>query len=195
MESLSSGCLLCCEPAGSCTIETLGCSLASQTMWPPPWTYGATSRCCTHTHTQSNAHNFTVTARRQTSANLIGHVKSFILENCHIRVYDFTLQLNFNVKESYLWNPPPLYSFYDQIHHCYMFLPLCSSSVMVSLFVFQIVLFLSVFENLTFCPSALMEAFAQKVISNPDALTLRELLCIIKVYSSLNYDLQRHRPQ
>ncbi|XP_044043972.1 FAST kinase domain-containing protein 2, mitochondrial [Siniperca chuatsi] len=59
----------------------------------------------------------------------------------------------------------------------------------------QLLLFLSVFENLVFCPAALMEAFAEKVIDNPDALTLKDLLCVLKVYSSLNYDLQHQRQQ
>ncbi|KAM6958421.1 FAST kinase domain-containing protein 2, mitochondrial [Tautogolabrus adspersus] len=57
----------------------------------------------------------------------------------------------------------------------------------------QVVLFLSVFENLGFCPDALMEVFAEKVIADPDVLTLKDLLCILKVYSSLNYDLQHQR--
>lgn len=56
-------------------------------------------------------------------------------------------------------------------------------------------LFLSVFESLVFCPDSLMEAYAKKVIANPDALTLKDVLCILKVYSSLNYDLQHHRQQ
>lgn len=38
-----------------------------------------------------------------------------------------------------------------------------------------------------------MEAFAQKVIGNPDALTLKDILCVLKVYSSLNYDLKQQR--
>ncbi|XP_034407214.1 FAST kinase domain-containing protein 2, mitochondrial [Cyclopterus lumpus] len=59
----------------------------------------------------------------------------------------------------------------------------------------QVVLFLSVFESLAFCPAALMEAFGKKVIANPDALTLKDLLCVLKVYSSLNYDLQHQRQQ
>ncbi|XP_049919715.1 FAST kinase domain-containing protein 2, mitochondrial isoform X2 [Epinephelus moara] len=59
----------------------------------------------------------------------------------------------------------------------------------------QVILFLSVFENLTFCPAALMEAYAEKVITSPDALTLQDLLCVLKVYSNLNYDLQHQRQQ
>uniref|UniRef100_A0A672YV17 FAST kinase leucine-rich domain-containing protein n=1 Tax=Sphaeramia orbicularis TaxID=375764 RepID=A0A672YV17_9TELE len=57
----------------------------------------------------------------------------------------------------------------------------------------QVLLFLSVFESLVFCPTALMEVYAEKVIANPDALTLRDLLLVLKVYSSLNYDLRHHR--
>lgn len=59
----------------------------------------------------------------------------------------------------------------------------------------QLVLFLSVFENLAFYPAALMEAFAEKVIANPDALTLQDLFCVLKAYSSLNYDVQHQRQQ
>ncbi|KAG7240999.1 hypothetical protein INR49_026029 [Caranx melampygus] len=59
----------------------------------------------------------------------------------------------------------------------------------------QVLLFLSVFESLVFRPESLMEAYAKKVIANPDALTLKDVLCILKVYSSLNYDLQHHRQQ
>ncbi|XP_012712710.2 FAST kinase domain-containing protein 2, mitochondrial [Fundulus heteroclitus] len=59
----------------------------------------------------------------------------------------------------------------------------------------KLLLFLSVFERLLFCPTSLMEAYADKVISDPDALTLKDLLCVLKVYSSLNYDLQHKRQQ
>uniref|UniRef100_A0A3Q1F5R2 FAST kinase domains 2 n=1 Tax=Acanthochromis polyacanthus TaxID=80966 RepID=A0A3Q1F5R2_9TELE len=59
----------------------------------------------------------------------------------------------------------------------------------------QVLLFLSMFEDLAFCPDALMEAFAERVISNPDVLTLKDLLCVLKVYSSLNYDLRHQRQQ
>ncbi|XP_035005644.1 FAST kinase domain-containing protein 2, mitochondrial [Hippoglossus stenolepis] len=59
----------------------------------------------------------------------------------------------------------------------------------------QMLLFLSVFENLAFSPASLMEAFVEKVIARPDDLTLKDLLCVLKVYSSLNYDLQQHRQQ
>lgn len=59
----------------------------------------------------------------------------------------------------------------------------------------QVLLLLSVFEHLAFCPAALMETFAKKVIANPDALTLEDLLCVLRVYSKLNYDLQHQRQQ
>ncbi|XP_074520281.1 FAST kinase domain-containing protein 2, mitochondrial [Halichoeres trimaculatus] len=59
----------------------------------------------------------------------------------------------------------------------------------------QMILLLHMFENLGFCPDASLEVFAKQVIANPDALTLKDLLCILKVYSSLNYDLQHHRQQ
>lgn len=52
---------------------------------------------------------------------------------------------------------------------------------------------MSAFESLAFCPDAVMETFAQKVIGNPDALTLKDSLCVLKVYSSLNYDLKHQR--
>ncbi|XP_047211635.1 FAST kinase domain-containing protein 2, mitochondrial [Girardinichthys multiradiatus] len=57
----------------------------------------------------------------------------------------------------------------------------------------QLVFFLSVFEDLLFCPTSLMEAYSEKVITNSEALTLKDLLCVLKVYSSLNYDLQHQR--
>ncbi|KAI4831401.1 hypothetical protein KUCAC02_000944 [Chaenocephalus aceratus] len=59
----------------------------------------------------------------------------------------------------------------------------------------QVVLFLSVCERLAFCPAAVMEAFAGKVIENPKVLTLKDLLCVVKVYSTLNYDLQHRKQQ
>ncbi|KAM6893929.1 FAST kinase domain-containing protein 2, mitochondrial [Xenentodon cancila] len=57
----------------------------------------------------------------------------------------------------------------------------------------QLLLFLAVFEDLVFCPVALMEGYAEKVIANPEALTLEDLLCVLKVYSSLNFDLKHRR--
>lgn len=59
----------------------------------------------------------------------------------------------------------------------------------------QLILFLALLEGFSFCPSSLMEAFAKKVIADPDILKLKDLLCVLKVYSSLNYDLQNQRQQ
>ncbi|XP_054864416.1 FAST kinase domain-containing protein 2, mitochondrial isoform X2 [Amphiprion ocellaris] len=59
----------------------------------------------------------------------------------------------------------------------------------------QVLLFLSIFEELAFCPDALMEAYAEKVISNPDVLALKDLSCVLKVFSSLNYDVRHQRQQ
>uniref|UniRef100_A0A3B5MUG0 FAST kinase domains 2 n=1 Tax=Xiphophorus couchianus TaxID=32473 RepID=A0A3B5MUG0_9TELE len=54
----------------------------------------------------------------------------------------------------------------------------------------QLVFFLSAFKDRLFCPTSLMEPFTEKVIANPDALTLKDLLSVLAVYSSLNYDLR-----
>ncbi|XP_054915479.1 FAST kinase domain-containing protein 2, mitochondrial isoform X2 [Poeciliopsis prolifica] len=57
----------------------------------------------------------------------------------------------------------------------------------------QLVFFLSVFKDRHFCPASLMELYTEKVIANPEALNLKDLLSVIKVYSSLNYDLRHQR--
>ncbi|XP_061916627.1 FAST kinase domain-containing protein 2, mitochondrial [Entelurus aequoreus] len=57
----------------------------------------------------------------------------------------------------------------------------------------EVIIFLSKFESLAFCPTTLMAAFTEKVITNPDALKLIDLLCVLKVYSFFNYDLQQNR--
>ncbi|XP_057675220.1 FAST kinase domain-containing protein 2, mitochondrial isoform X2 [Corythoichthys intestinalis] len=57
----------------------------------------------------------------------------------------------------------------------------------------EVVIFLSTFESFGFSSGSLMEAFAQKVMANPDTLTLKDLLCVLKVYSSLNYSPQHDR--
>ncbi|XP_061654951.1 FAST kinase domain-containing protein 2, mitochondrial [Phyllopteryx taeniolatus] len=59
----------------------------------------------------------------------------------------------------------------------------------------EVVLFLSVFESLAFCPAALMATFSERIIANPGALSLQDLLCVLKVYSSLNSCLQHDREQ
>ncbi|KAM4602104.1 FAST kinase domain-containing protein 2, mitochondrial isoform 2-T2 [Polymixia lowei] len=57
----------------------------------------------------------------------------------------------------------------------------------------QAILFLYVFEDMLYCPTALMEAFAERVIRKPDALTLRDVLSVLKTYSSLNHHPRDHR--
>ncbi|XP_036418727.1 FAST kinase domain-containing protein 2, mitochondrial [Colossoma macropomum] len=59
----------------------------------------------------------------------------------------------------------------------------------------QLIFFLLEFEGLRFCPVALMDAFAERVIGKPDSLTLKDLLSILKSYSSLNHDLKENRQQ
>ncbi|XP_035533768.1 FAST kinase domain-containing protein 2, mitochondrial isoform X2 [Morone saxatilis] len=59
----------------------------------------------------------------------------------------------------------------------------------------QLALFLTEFERNLFCPAALMKVFAEKVIASPDSLTCHVLLSVLRVYSSLNYDLQHQRQQ
>ncbi|XP_015271491.1 PREDICTED: FAST kinase domain-containing protein 2 [Gekko japonicus] len=51
----------------------------------------------------------------------------------------------------------------------------------------QVVLFLSAFENLGFRPASLMDAFAEKVISHPDSLILKDILAVLRAYSVLNH--------
>ncbi|XP_029305286.1 FAST kinase domain-containing protein 2, mitochondrial [Cottoperca gobio] len=59
----------------------------------------------------------------------------------------------------------------------------------------QMIIFLSEFEKLAFCPAVLIEAFAEKVIAKPEALTLKDVLFVLKTYSSLHYDLRLQRQQ
>ncbi|KAM9820373.1 FAST kinase domain-containing protein 2, mitochondrial [Neosynchiropus ocellatus] len=59
----------------------------------------------------------------------------------------------------------------------------------------EVILLLSLFEEMVFSPPALMAAFAERVIQNPKALALRDVLCVIRVYSSLNVDLAENRQQ
>ncbi|XP_057237707.1 FAST kinase domain-containing protein 2, mitochondrial isoform X2 [Malurus melanocephalus] len=58
----------------------------------------------------------------------------------------------------------------------------------------QIILFLSACEVLGFQPSGLMDTFAEKVTEDPEFLTLKNLLCVLRVYSRLNYvpRVQKH---
>ncbi|XP_053217964.1 FAST kinase domain-containing protein 2, mitochondrial [Podarcis raffonei] len=51
----------------------------------------------------------------------------------------------------------------------------------------QVVLFLSAFENVGFRPVDLMDAFAEKVTSDPECLSMRDLVTVLRAYSSLNH--------
>lgn len=55
------------------------------------------------------------------------------------------------------------------------------------------ILFLSAFEDLAFCPTAMLDAFAERVTKNPDALGLKDVLSVLKTYSSPNHNLQNYR--
>ncbi|KAL1022345.1 hypothetical protein UPYG_G00025440 [Umbra pygmaea] len=57
----------------------------------------------------------------------------------------------------------------------------------------QVILFLSAFEDLSYCPTAILDAFAERVSRNPEALGLKDVLSVLKTYSSLNHDLQEGR--
>ncbi|KAL2087507.1 hypothetical protein ACEWY4_016335 [Coilia grayii] len=59
----------------------------------------------------------------------------------------------------------------------------------------QIILLLLAFEKMNFHPVNLMGAFAERIIQNPDALMLQDILSVLKVYSHLNHDLGDHRQQ
>lgn len=52
----------------------------------------------------------------------------------------------------------------------------------------QLVLILSTLEALYFCPESLLDSFSDLVQSDPGALTLKDLLCVVRVCSSLNYN-------
>ncbi|KFZ49636.1 FAST kinase domain-containing protein 2, partial [Podiceps cristatus] len=57
----------------------------------------------------------------------------------------------------------------------------------------QIILFLSAFETLGFQPSELMGTFAEKVIEDPEFLSLKDLLIVLRVYSRLNCVLRSQK--
>ncbi|KAM9416633.1 LOW QUALITY PROTEIN: FAST kinase domain-containing protein 2, mitochondrial [Salvelinus alpinus] len=57
----------------------------------------------------------------------------------------------------------------------------------------EMILFLSAFEDLVFCPTANLDAFAERVTMSPDALGLKDVLSVLKTYSSLNHNLQGYR--
>lgn len=51
----------------------------------------------------------------------------------------------------------------------------------------QLILILSTLEASSFCPESLLDSFSDLVQSDPGALTLKDLLCVVRVCSSLNY--------
>uniref|UniRef100_A0AAY4ASR6 RAP domain-containing protein n=1 Tax=Denticeps clupeoides TaxID=299321 RepID=A0AAY4ASR6_9TELE len=59
----------------------------------------------------------------------------------------------------------------------------------------QVILLLLEFENLGFLASSLLDAFTHIVIQKADTLTLRDVLSILKVYSSLNHIFKSNRDQ
>ncbi|XP_066517873.1 FAST kinase domain-containing protein 2, mitochondrial [Hoplias malabaricus] len=59
----------------------------------------------------------------------------------------------------------------------------------------QLVFFLLEFEGLRFRPVALLDAFAERVIQNPDSLALKDLLSVLKSYSSLNHHLKENQQE
>ncbi|KAF7243590.1 FAST kinase domain-containing protein 2, mitochondrial [Varanus komodoensis] len=51
----------------------------------------------------------------------------------------------------------------------------------------QILQFISAFENLGFQPIDLMDKFAEKVISHPGSLSMKEIISVLRFYSFLNH--------
>lgn len=59
----------------------------------------------------------------------------------------------------------------------------------------QMIFFLLEFEALCFRPVALLDAFAERVIQKPHSFALKDLLSILKIYSSFNHDLKEHQQE
>lgn len=57
----------------------------------------------------------------------------------------------------------------------------------------QVLLLLLEFKRLNFCPVALMDAFAERIIQKPDSLTPRDLQGVLKCYSFLNHHLKENQ--
>ncbi|XP_041057356.1 FAST kinase domain-containing protein 2, mitochondrial isoform X1 [Carcharodon carcharias] len=53
----------------------------------------------------------------------------------------------------------------------------------------QVMLFLVLFADLSFCHTELMDAFAKIVLAEPESLTLKDVLSVLRVYSLLNHRL------
>jgi len=80
--------------------------------------------------------------------------------------------------------------------HC-TFKEECTIYFLLSIFfnVFQVILILVSFEELLFRPVVLLDVFAERIIENPDSLTLRDVLSVLKVYSLLNHDLKEKKTE
>lgn len=59
----------------------------------------------------------------------------------------------------------------------------------------QVVLLLLEFSKMMFRPVNLMDVFAERVIQDPSALTLKDVLSILKMYSLLNHDCGQNKQQ
>ncbi|XP_077061478.1 FAST kinase domain-containing protein 2, mitochondrial [Siphateles boraxobius] len=59
----------------------------------------------------------------------------------------------------------------------------------------QVILILVTFEDLLFRPVVLLDVFAERIIGNPDSLTLKDLLSVLKVFSLLNHDLKEKKTE
>ncbi|KAK7166747.1 hypothetical protein R3I93_006497 [Phoxinus phoxinus] len=59
----------------------------------------------------------------------------------------------------------------------------------------QVILILVTFENLLFRPVVMLDLFAERIIQNPDSLTLKDLLSVLKVFSLLNHDLKEKQTE
>ncbi|XP_010891419.1 FAST kinase domain-containing protein 2, mitochondrial [Esox lucius] len=57
----------------------------------------------------------------------------------------------------------------------------------------QVILLLSAFEDLAFCPTAMLDAFAERLVGDAKALGFKDVLSVLKIYSSINHDLQGNR--
>uniref|UniRef100_A0A671M3B4 FAST kinase domains 2 n=1 Tax=Sinocyclocheilus anshuiensis TaxID=1608454 RepID=A0A671M3B4_9TELE len=59
----------------------------------------------------------------------------------------------------------------------------------------QVILLLVTFENLSFRPVVLLDAFAERIIQRSNSLTLKDLLSVLKIFSLLNHDLKEKKTE
>uniref|UniRef100_A0A673FZ22 FAST kinase domain-containing protein 2-like n=1 Tax=Sinocyclocheilus rhinocerous TaxID=307959 RepID=A0A673FZ22_9TELE len=59
----------------------------------------------------------------------------------------------------------------------------------------QVILLLATFENLSFRPVVLLDAFAERIIQRSNSLTLKDLLSVLKIFSLLNHDLKEKKTE